>query len=423
MKALSTWQPPVSDVDTGIFDYVRSVSQDLAVRFYVAKCASESVQARRNLLECDKVAITWLSQHRQLIDVQADKGMGHVLLPRPLYDKYLSEQFDLSFSECRESDVIKAVESGRVYLQNVVSDARSHVLFSKKDAEFLMFRFQCSSTGRPNYRFPFARGLIKVHKKRNSARLIVSGTRWVYNPAAPILAWYLQTAVALVPSVAASTDSVVGDLTKFAAQMGPSDQAFKTATFDVESSYPTLDQLKAILAVRCVLQNYFTQHPQHKYGLMIETLVSFVGFLFMLQLCWFKYGSGAEVRYFKQYRGLSAGISAGTPIGNSYLLLLDCYVADQLGKCLRFFSRYVDDIFVIFTDVSRLFILDLLNSFHDAVTITNDSSESDFKTTFLDLEIDLYDGRRLSFRTYRKLGNAYCYLPAASCHPPLVFPN
>lgn len=103
------------------------------------------------------------------------------------------------------------------------------------------------------------------------------------------------------------------------------------------------------------------------------------------------------------------GQSVVPPIAQLYLLhTLDIFVC--IHSCVRFYRRYIDDIFMVVkadADAS-----DLLK--HNYLQFT---SESDSDTiVFLDVRL-FRDGDVLGYTLYQKPGNRYMYLPNDSDHP------
>ena len=137
--------------------------------------------------------------------------------------------------------------------------------------------------------------------------------------------------------------------------------------------------------------------------------------IFEAQIVAFRKADGFRV-FFKQTVGLSMGLSCATQVANIFLRALDIHFRSTFRHSLRLYLRFIDDVFTLFDHTCTADVLaDCLNSWDPLLKVTRDLGDSDKRSTFLDLDVDI-SGGKLSYCTYRKPMNTYQYLPYNSCH-------
>ena len=133
----------------------------------------------------------------------------------------------------------------------------------------------------------------------------------------------------------------------------------------------------------------------------------------------FNYFEFASVR-FQQIKGTAMGAAFSPTVANIYMsVTIRRFLCTQAKQPLLL-SRYIDDIFLIWTDSEddlKHFLANL-NNFNPAIHYTNFQSYS--SVDFLDLTI--YKGHLFPFtnildtKTFQKPQNLYQYLHYSSCH-------
>ena len=127
---------------------------------------------------------------------------------------------------------------------------------------------------------------------------------------------------------------------------------------------------------------------------------------------------------FQQVKGTAMGAPFSPTVANIYMsVTIRRFLRTQTKQPLLL-SRYIDDIFMIWTDTEDLnqFIAEL-NSFNPALKYTHHYSSSSID--FLDLTI--YKGplfpstNSLDIKTFQKPHNLYQYLHFTSCHQKSVY--
>ena len=117
-----------------------------------------------------------------------------------------------------------------------------------------------------DHRIPIARQLVKVHKPKVASRLIASGTRWLTNPLAVLLAVYLQPVVKEAASVAADTQDVLDGIGSVNAA------GTSIYTFDVDALHPSIDLAAAKVAVRLALVGFSSRISTPRTWLFTEAI-------------------------------------------------------------------------------------------------------------------------------------------------------
>lgn len=123
---------------------------------------------------------------------------------------------------------------------------------------------------------------------------------------------------------------------------------------------------------------------------------------------YFLYGSNV----YKQLNGIAMGTNVAVRCANIYLDDFDSIFAKQ---CL-FYSRYIDDIFFIFTGNIEEYIRFRMKMNNHIPNIKLTIDRNTAKVNFLDLTITRNINNQIEFNTYRKPINIYQYLPSSSNH-------
>ena len=120
---------------------------------------------------------------------------------------------------------------------------------------------------------PNIRALLKMHKVKVAARLIVANTAWATTPAAIFVATFLQAIVASFQHVASATDDAVQLVRDYVPDNGD-----VMHTFDVDNMYPSLDQSTVVSSVRTVLVAHYNEKHEPKWGARVEAKSSYYSF-------------------------------------------------------------------------------------------------------------------------------------------------
>ena len=265
-----------------------------------------------------------------------------------------------------------------------------------------------------NYRYPIARLLIKVHKPVIEGRLLASGTQWLTNPIAVLLAQQLQPVVNQHASIAKDSAEVTAAFEQCAAEHGSANMA----TFDVESLYPSIHHRRCRAAVARVLHAYAAsgaRRGMHK-GAWVELLLRLFDIIIAAQIVIFQAGTADQPSFYEQVQGITTGLACATQLANLFLVGLDLLAMASFDNLIYNYKRFVDDILVMYHGAVRLDdILAVLNSWDDTINVTHEASEVPTNVHFLDVDYTIRPA--VTFKTYRKPQCLYCYTPFTSCHP------
>ena len=409
----SSWHPEQHKIVPTVHTYVEKVSAEIWSKFVELK---DSTSSRRPILSnitfAHRWAMSWLENHsKQFIDAPTDKNLGTAILPAALYDAFLCEALEKSYSRISLEMAGDIADQAVLRIREQVSLGAGHKLFCEKVSAFLL-----CLTAADSYRQPGGRLLIKVHKKVPSHRLVTVGTRWVTNPLAVFVSAYLQQIVDESVSVAKDTANVVDELERIEHQLS---ERHRIDSFDVEKLYPSLDQEKVLQSVRLVLVSFFSRRRVPLWGLLVEIICEFVNIILSSQVIVATFIVEGKREVFKQDIGITTGLACGTQLANVHLQALDLFVKSSLAGIL-FFKRFVDDALVIHEYESVDMVLQQFNMWQEGIVVTHEDDEAYNHTTFLDLDIVISAGS-IVYKTHRKNTNTYQYLPATSNHSSSTF--
>ena len=171
-----------------------------------------------------------------------------------------------------------------------------------------------------------------------------------------------------------------------------------------------------------IIKNVLCEHLQGspKWGARVECIVMLLSMVLKAQVICYRYLSTGVRRYFLQTKGIATGLLCGAQIANVFLRGLDLVLSKSLSRDIYFYTRYIDDIFVIARPGVEGSILELLNDWHEDMTITVGYDPSKRFVSFLDLSLSLEfcnGSWFLNWETYFKPLNTYMYVPWLSLHP------
>lgn len=263
----------------------------------------------RNLLDCEIWGRKWLDENKSIIDCPTDKNLGTAILSRQYYDLLALRSLEASYVQIDHAEVSRIVTDLKQQTHEIIVFARCHDIMPEIQIRFLSCLLN-------EHRLPNGRLLIKVHKPKTDARLIASGTRWLTNPHACLIAKELQPFCVQHDSVAVDTQSVINMLEGIRFEKGD-----RIDTYDVEKLYPSLVLSEVLAAVRWRLTVQYRDIGMRKWGARVELILMLLECVFHGQILAFQFG---DVRkHFKQTVGVTTGLGCAVQIANLYLLGLD----------------------------------------------------------------------------------------------------
>jgi hypothetical protein len=358
-----------------------------------------------NVTENEKAAIKNFKQKIGEITIKpADKNLGLVLLNT---DDYLSQCVNLlsDSNTYRPASSYPKNEIKRLISNTFISFKPQLSQFSKRLYQFLL--------SEPDHcRIPQFYGIPKIHKEFTNippVRPIISQCSSLLNPTARFIDHVLQPLAQSYPDYLHNSTS----LSLILQNLTVPDNAI-LVTLDVSNLYPSIPQSD-------MLQVIYNEMFGHRHLLLFDPNL-------IIQLLYtginFNYFEFASV-IFQQIKGTAMGAAFSPTVANIYMsVTIRRFLRTQTKQPLLL-SRYIDDIFLVWTDTKEdleQFLADL-NNFNRAIHYTN--SQSCSSVDFLDLTI--YKGHLFPFtnildtKTYQKPQNLYQYLHYSSCHQPAVY--
>ena len=358
-----------------------------------------------NITEKEKAAIKSFKQKKNEIIIKpADKNLGVVILNT---EDYITECVNLlsDSNTYKPASNYPKKEIKKLINNTVISFKSQLSQFSKRLYQFLL--------SEPDHcRIPQFYGIPKIHKEFSNippVRPIISQCSSLLNPTARFIDHVLQPLAQSYPDYLHNSTSlslILQDLTV------PDDAIL--VTLDVSNLYPSIPQTE-------MLQVVYDEMFEHRHLLILDPNL-------IIQLLYtginFNYFEFASV-VFQQIKGTAMGAAFSPTIANIYMsVTIRRFLRTQTKQPLLL-SRYIDDMFLIWTDTKEeleLFLTDL-NNFNPAIRYT--SSQSQTTVDFLDLTI--YKGHLFPFtnildtKTFQKPQNLYQYLHYSSCHQPAVY--
>lgn len=236
------------------------------------------------------------------------------------------------------------------------------------------------------YKLPFFHILAKIHKSPLKGRPIVGATNWITTPVSILLDILLQKIVIQFSTILKNTYQLLQELKNV--KMTSED---RLVTLDISSLYTNIN-IK-------VLETSLS-----------DPLLKLL-FKFICDNNYFQYGD----LLFKQKRGIAMGTNAAVNLANIYLArFYDPNIVKN--KKVKFFKRYIDDIFIIYNNHEDTLTSDLeiWNKLIRDIKITYEFNDKTIN--FLDVTIFQKEDGSLGYKTFQKPINKYLYLPPFSYH-------
>ena len=230
--------------------------------------------------------------------------------------------------------------------QEVVQFAKAFEVWNSTEIKFAT----CSDGP---WRYPILRLLIKVHKKEIGARGISSGTRWLSNPYATLLASWLQPVAASITSVLNDTKDFVDNLQSLRLEDGE-----RIWTFDVEQLYPTIDLTILRGCVRDACLRFY--QGASKFDITVQIMMDILDAILLNQIVSVaRLGVRENKRFFIQTKGVTTGLICAVQLANIFICEIDNMMKTDLNLSIKMYKRFIDDICL----VSKTSIEMLLSAF------------------------------------------------------------
>eukprot|EP00933_Yihiella_yeosuensis_P035952 TRINITY_DN2963_c0_g1_i1.p1 TRINITY_DN2963_c0_g1~~TRINITY_DN2963_c0_g1_i1.p1 ORF type:complete len:448 (-),score=41.85 TRINITY_DN2963_c0_g1_i1:682-2025(-) len=360
-KLRSSWQPPSN---SSIDSYCSLLRNRLVSQYSSRKQSS-------NTTWLDKQAAAWLRSHKDdLVVVDADKGLGDVIVPRSWVQAELRRLLGEGFRLTDSIDYTAKLIDAKVALETITTEARNRKAISKQEAAFIMHTSNSTSNGRFRLR-------IKIHKQPNKGRPIANLSRSWLQPVALFLCQCLAPLQSALAHVVTSSYDFINKISSISDSI-PSNH--RLATVDAVNLYPSIDQSHLI--------NVLTTKIMDFYNGKLAFAQYVVQLLRILTANQFVEHDGM----FWQASGIATGLPPGVFLANIYLSALDEDLILHLGSSISFYKRFVDDSIICASPQAIDDTVVYQNSWHKSIkweVTARSEIHADSPVPFLDLELTI----------------------------------
>ncbi len=331
-----------------------------------------------------------LRKNKNIHIVKADKGNSTVILNKAEYENKMNDHL---------------TEGPYKMLPNNPTELyRKHVLkycesLSKED-KITKIEQKCLTSH--NSRTPILYGAPKIHKENVPLRPIVSSYNSPTQKLSKLLHGILKPIVGKNGLSVQNSADFVKKLEKI--QLKPGEILI---SYDAKSLFTSIP-------INRLLQ--FTHDALQKDGkLKLRTKLSTNDIVSGMEICLRNTYFNYRGTFYEQEDGMAMGCPLSTIGADIFMERMENELIVN-NQAIKFYSRYVDDIFMIIRARQAKNILRLLNSFDKNVQFTYELQEKN-KLPFLDVLIHRQDDGSMKFSIYRKSTHTDKYLDWHSVHP------
>ena len=249
--------------------------------------------------------------------------------------------------------------------------------------------------------------LFKVHKPPPmKIRAIANNFDTITTNASIYVHRCLVDVLNYIPTITRSTKMLMQELKKFTIE----DDYLELATIDIANFYPSITHGEGLRRTRDFLEKL----AHRRRNLILESSINHL----LDVLYWVlrhNYVTFNEV-IAHQIKGTAMGTNVAVVYANIVAASIEEDVVRRLSSSIKFYRRYIDDIFVIGKDIPIL--INELNEQSPTIRFELTSTRTD-SVCFLDAEIELID-KKISSKLFEKPGNQHNYILPTSNHLPAV---
>ena len=341
-KNKSTWQAPQGSWNPYVEVFLSELEADLF-----------SVEAkgynRPNLTKEEREAIKSLSSDRSIVIKEADKGSAVVVWDREDYikeaERQLSDKDIYTKIRNNEKRIPDLAKRSNEFMDNLFQNKH----LSKKEREYLTWE----TLNSPKYAKMYQ--LSKIHKKLHNVpgMPVISNCGAVTEKASELLDLHLKPIMQEGKSYLRDTDDFLSKLK----ELGPLPKNSILVTADVVGLYPSIPHKEGLLALKRALEK--RANPKIPSKILIDMAE------FVLKNNFFEFNENL----FQQLSGTAIGTKFAPPYACIFMdWLEEAFLATQDKKPWAYF-RYIDDIFIIWTEgeESLRHFLESFNEFHTSI--------------------------------------------------------
>ena len=244
--------------------------------------------------------------------------------------------------------------------------------------------------------------LPKIHKKNNPGRPVVSSVNCHTTKISRYVDHYIQP-------LAKQVKSYIRDTTDFLNKIKSLERIPQDAilvTLDVRSLYSNIKHDEGLSALKECLDTRTINNPPTT---VVTTLMNHI-----LTLNNFNFNG----RHFLQIKGCAMGTVAAPSYATIYMgYFEEKFIYPIINSECLFYTRYIDDIFLIYTggEAKLIEFLTNLNTLHDSIKFDYEKSKKSI--AFLDTLVYIDNNRQLQTTLYTKPTDTHNYLHFQSAHP------
>ena len=384
----STWVPPENEA---VCRFVRRVKRTLCAR-YVDR------QPSRNLTWLDTKARQSLKKHRRsMIIVDADKGLGDVMMPRQWVEDEMQRLLDTGFRKLSREEYVGKAFQARSTLELVAERAKQAGVLTSREVHLITQNLFTAGEGSFRLR-------VKLHKVPLKGRPIANLSHsWLTSAS-------LYLCDQLMP-IQQSLDFAIASSNEFLRRMPIQVPCnYEIATIDIQNLYPSINTDDLIKSVQHSVRLHYGENQKSKFICQLLEILLRNQYVTHRGECYEAFG-------------VATGIPPGVFLANLYVGQADRIVYNTHRDDIAFYARLVDDSVVCAACVDD--VHNTLSSWKpelkwDITSRGGRLQHGDHAVAFLDLQLSHIDGR-MEWQTHRKELNSYLYVPAASCHPKSVY--
>ena len=351
---------------------------------------SNRTQPRSNLTTAEKTTLNKLKNRKDIIIKKADKGDTIVVETVERYTQ----------------DGLKHLNDKKVYTPTTedinpqICQAINKLLQDALDKGLLDKETHDNIKPPENARTPIIYFLKKLHKNPISVRPIVSNVNSPTSNLSNFMDILLKPIVKTFPQILLNTTQLLLEIETLNI---PNDSFL--ASLDVSALYTNIPTEESIDIIIKYLEDY--KQPHHPPIQLLKEILNFI----------LKYNCFSFCNLFYLQ---TQGVAMGTKMAPNFA---NIFMADFENKHILnrtnppyFYRRYIDDIFIIWTDSPENFqqMVNEINECHPTIKMTSEISQESIN--YLDLTIYIKENH-LETTTFFKTTNTFSYLPGKSHHP------
>ena len=391
--AITPRQPPTLEYITAIEAACTKLSRQDAeeLRADINRVLRSS-HPKPNLTKAQNLALRELKRDRDHIVLKADKGVAMVIMDRQDYINKANHLLNQSTYKSVTKDPTNSIKNKQI---NILKRVKTKTGLDSNTYKS-MYPTGCVP--------PKFYGLPKIHKPDTPLRPIVSSCGSVTYGVAKELAKILKPLVGKSPHHITSTQDFVEQARQI--KLEPRECL---SSYDVSALFTSVPIDPALNIIKDLLDKDTT--------LKERTVMEVGDIILLLEFCLKNTYFSFQCQFYEQVEGAAMGSPVSPIVANLYMeYLVQKALSTAPTPTPKFWSRYVDDTFVIHKEVNKQGFLQHINSVDPAIRFTVEDNKEDGSIPFLDTIVKPEVDGSLSITVYRKPTHTDQYLQWDSHH-------